>query len=229
MQTTMDSGVSETGIDGVQIRLTGKNDLNENVEITVTTAGGGNYTFTGLRPSDVDGYTITQVAEPAGYLDGKDRDGSLGNGVATNNQISSINVAPGNNGTSYNFGEVIASTLSGYVYHDSNNDGIRAGEPVGSGIANSTITLTGTDDLGQSVNLSTTTDADGFWQFTGLRPSNCSRLHDRANLSSRSLYRWQGHDRHAWRQRERQQSIQRGCREFQHDWSKQQLRRVTAC
>jgi fimbrial isopeptide formation D2 family protein/uncharacterized repeat protein (TIGR01451 family) len=166
--------VSETGIDGVQIRLTGKNDLNENVEITVTTAGGGNYTFTGLRPSDVDGYTITQVAEPAGYLDGKDRDGSLGNGVATNNQISSINVAPGNNGTSYNFGEVIASTLSGYVYHDSNNDGIRAGEPVGSGIANSTITLTGTDDLGQSVNLSTTTDADGFWQFTGLRPSNAA-------------------------------------------------------
>ena len=164
----------ETGINGVQVRLTGINDLGNTVDVTVNTSGGGLYSFNNLRPSNPAGYTITELTEPAGYIDGKDRDGSLANGDATtvNNQISSINVVPGNNGVGYTFGELIASTLSGYVYHDSNNDGQRLDEPAGSGIANSRITLTGTDDRGATVNRFVDTDSNGFWQFTNLRPSS---------------------------------------------------------
>lgn len=169
---------TETGINGVQVQLTGTNDLGQNVTLNVTTAGGGLYRFTGLRPSDASGYTITQVVEPAGYLDGKDADGSLANGDATsaNNVISSINVVPGNSGSAYNFGEVLPSVLSGYVYHDTDNDGQRSDEPAGHGIQNSRITLTGVDDLGNAVSEFVDTDGSGYFEFTGLRPSNTNPL-----------------------------------------------------
>lgn len=167
---------TETGINGVQVRLTGRNDLNQVVDITVTTSGGGNYSFSGLRPSDASGYTISQLANPTGYLDGIDSDGSLANGddSTTNDVISSVNVVPGNDGIRYNFGEVLPSTLSGYVYHDSDNDGDRSDEPASNGIQNSRITLTGLDDLGNAVNVFADTDSDGYYEFTGLRPSNAT-------------------------------------------------------
>jgi len=58
--------------------------------------------------------------------------------------------------------------LSGYVYHDANNDGVR--DPGEAPIAGVTVTLTGTDHLGNPVNLTTTTDVDGYYEFVGLRP-----------------------------------------------------------
>jgi hypothetical protein len=58
------------------------------------------------------------------------------------------------------------ASLSGFVYNDANFDGLfDNGE---SGIAGVTITLTGTDSQGHSVNLTATTDSSGFYQFTGL-------------------------------------------------------------
>lgn len=162
----------ETGISGVDVRLTGIDDLGNTVDITLTTLGDGSYTFNNLRPSNASGYTLTEVAQPTGFLDGIDSDGSLANGsTATNEQISGIDVVPGDAGTAYNFGELRPSSLSGYVYHDSNNDGSRSGE---SGIQGVTVTLTGTDDLGASVNIMLTTDVNGFYQFTNLRPDNGS-------------------------------------------------------
>jgi hypothetical protein len=60
------------------------------------------------------------------------------------------------------------SSLSGIVWEDFNNDGqVDFGEK---GIAGVTITLTGTDDLGNPVTLTQTTDADGTYIFLGLRP-----------------------------------------------------------
>jgi uncharacterized repeat protein (TIGR01451 family) len=60
------------------------------------------------------------------------------------------------------------SSLSGNVYFDANGNGIRdAGEV---GIAGVTINLSGTDQLGNAVNLNTTTDANGDYSFTGLLP-----------------------------------------------------------
>ena len=66
---------------------------------------------------------------------------------------------------------VNSSIVSGYVYDDSGNDnGVKdPGEP---GLNGVTLTLTGTDYLGNNVSLTTTTNASGFYQFTNLRPSD---------------------------------------------------------
>jgi hypothetical protein len=60
------------------------------------------------------------------------------------------------------------ASLSGFVFDDFNNDGqVDFGE---AGISGVSVTLTGTDDLGHSVNLSRKTDGDGAYVFPGLRP-----------------------------------------------------------
>ena len=62
------------------------------------------------------------------------------------------------------------SSLSGTVFEDFNDDGqIDFGEKGISGVA---ITLTGKDDLGNAINLSQTTDADGAYVFLNLRPGS---------------------------------------------------------
>ncbi len=90
--------------------------------------------------------------------------GSLGEaGVHTPNQFT-VSVGAGVTGKAYNFAEVPPSDPQGYVFEDINNNGIReAGE---SGIPNTTITLTGTDVQGNAVQVTTLTDATGFYQFT---------------------------------------------------------------
>ncbi len=60
------------------------------------------------------------------------------------------------------------ASLSGLVFEDFNDDGqVDFGEQSISGV---TITLTGTDDLGQGVNLSQKTDSAGTYLFGNLRP-----------------------------------------------------------
>lgn len=60
------------------------------------------------------------------------------------------------------------ASLSGLVYNDFNNNGeVDFGEP---GIPNVPVHLTGTDDLGQAVDRTLSTDLDGVYQFFNLRP-----------------------------------------------------------
>lgn len=63
-----------------------------------------------------------------------------------------------------------SNAVSGTVFVDFANSGvIDPGEPRLPGV---TVTLTGTDNLGTPVNLTTTTNLLGFYQFPGLRPGN---------------------------------------------------------
>ena len=142
------------------------------VDVTVQTDVDGNYVFPDLRPSDAAGYTITET-QPAGLLDGIDTAGSLGGDATTvNDVISGIVVAPGDAGTDYDFAELPPASLAGSVYEDLNNDGVfDAGEP---GIAGVDVTLTGTDDLGNAVDVTVQTDVDGNYVFTDLRPADAS-------------------------------------------------------
>ncbi|MDO4791216.1 MAG: SdrD B-like domain-containing protein [Buchananella hordeovulneris] len=64
----------------------------------------------------------------------------------------------------------IASSLGNFVWEDRNGNGVQdTAEPGVSGVK---VTLTGTDDLGNPVNLSTTTDGDGHYSFPALRASS---------------------------------------------------------
>ncbi len=160
--------VGEAGIPGATVTLTGSNDLGAPVNTVATTLADGSYSFAGLRPSGVGGYTITET-QPAGFLDGKDTIGTPG-GTAGNDVFSSIVLASNTNGTNNNFGELAPSSLAGFVYVDANDDGIKqVGEP---GIPGATVTLTGTNDLGAPVNTMATTLANGSYSFANLRPSS---------------------------------------------------------
>ena len=156
----------EPGIAGATVTLTGTDRFGAAVSLSTVTNGAGAWSFTAIRPSDAAGYTITET-QPAGYLDGADTVGSLG-GTLGNDAFSGVVVAAADAGTGYDFGEVLAASLTGSVYLDGDNDGAR--DPGETGVGGVTVTLTGTDDLGNPVNLSTTTAADGTYGFTGLRP-----------------------------------------------------------
>ena len=160
----------ETGIDGVTVTLIGVDDLGAAVNVSTTTAGGGLYSFTNLRPSDASGYTITEM-QPVGFLDGNDAAGTSG-GTAGNpppgDAITSIVLTGGTDATGYNFGELNPASLSGNVYGDLDNDGVF--DAFESGIPGATVTLTGTDDLGAIAPIVATTNAAGAYSFTNLRP-----------------------------------------------------------
>lgn len=159
-------GLRETGeppIAGVTVKLTGTNALGQPVSLIRTTDADGFYSFLGLMAGN---YTLTEV-QPSGYVDGLDSAGSLG-GTVSDDVISAIALAAGQQGTHYNFGELKAGKLSGYVYLDKDNDASReSGE---SGISNVKITLTGTDDRGNSVSRVAYTDSKGYYVFDNLRP-----------------------------------------------------------
>ena len=164
--------VGEAGIAGVVLSLTGINDLGELVQLSTTSASSnGYYEFSGLRPSNLVGYTITQTTSAAGYLDGIDSVGTAG-GTLSNDRFSAIVFSAGTNGTEYNFGELPPSSISGTVFVDLNNDGTQdTGEL---GLADVWLQLTGVDDRGQAISLIARTDSQGQYLFDNLRPSNLS-------------------------------------------------------
>jgi uncharacterized repeat protein (TIGR01451 family) len=80
-----------------------------------------------------------------------------------------------NAGNNHGTGSVTLQTspgLSGQVYVDSNKDGrLTAGEPP---IAGVTVTLTGHNNSGTPVSVTTVTDAAGHYEFLGLAPSDAA-------------------------------------------------------
>jgi protocatechuate 3,4-dioxygenase beta subunit len=150
---TQQSG--EPGISGVSVALSGTNDLGNSVALTTTTSSSGAYSFINLRPGT---YSITETA-PSGYIGGKQ------NSTGT---ISAIVVTQGSSVSGNSFGEVQPSSLSGYVYNDANANGIMdSGE---AGISSVSVSLTGVNDLGNSVTQTATTASDGSYSFTNIRP-----------------------------------------------------------
>jgi hypothetical protein len=108
-----DSGkfdTGDTGVAGATVTLTGTDYLGNAVSKTATSNSGGQYSFTGLLPSNSTGYTV-KVTPPAGDVNGIDTAGNLGGTPVLNGDGSSAGaiskvVLPGcnNTGTNYNFG-----------------------------------------------------------------------------------------------------------------------------
>ncbi len=164
----LDSG--EPGIAGVTMTLTGTNGLGQAITATATTAANGTYTFTldsngnALRPGT---YSVTET-QPSGYLAGATAVGTVSGTtdgtVVSAGQIGSIALTSGQSGINYNFGDYKAVTFGGTVYQDTNGNGVfDSGEP---GIAGVTMTLNGTNGLGQTITATTTTAVGGTYSFT---------------------------------------------------------------
>ena len=111
-------------------------------------------------------YTIVQPVEPSGTLDGKfSRNGVvLPPGLPNTIPVTLTNSNLPNN----DFGELKPADISGYVYYDVNNDGLK--EPSEPGIPNVLVVLSGTNDQGNPVHAQTLTNSSGAYDFPGLRP-----------------------------------------------------------
>jgi SdrD B-like domain len=160
-----DNGVvdtGETGVDNVTVQLTGTTLTGQAVNVTQKTTGtDGAYDFTGLQAG---AYTLTKLNTPTGYIDGKETIGTQGGTPATDS-FTQITLNPAQTGANNDFGVFKGSSVSGYVYVDPNNTGIMQ---TGSGLKGVQITLTGADMNNNPVTATVTTDANGFYQFTGL-------------------------------------------------------------
>jgi protocatechuate 3,4-dioxygenase beta subunit len=152
----------ETPISGATLTLLdGKGNATGETRVTDEK---GFYRFCGLVP----GAYAVQEAQPLGYFDGTDKEGSSG-GFANNpgDLINKITLGSGVKATDYDFGELAPASLSGYVYYDANNNGtFDAGETPISGV-----TLTLLDAKGNSTGKTWATDENGFYHFDGLQPA----------------------------------------------------------
>ncbi|MGV3710768.1 MAG: SdrD B-like domain-containing protein, partial [Gemmatimonas sp.] len=154
-----DSG--EAGIKNVTVKLTGPNGVSK----TTTTNAYGKYLFSDLQPGtyticvpSVSGYFPTG-ADKGGY-DNKDSDGTGAGNCA------SVTLTAGEQDLTIDFGfdcKPVSASLQGYVWNDTDKDGIQDGNE--SGIKGRTVTL--------SINgttKTTTTDSYGKYYFTNLNP-----------------------------------------------------------
>ena len=155
----------DAGIGGVQIRIQGTQANGTSVDRTVSTDANGSYKLTNLLAGN---YTITET-QPNGFDEGTVNVGSAGGSVGAN-AVTNIVLGAGIHATGYNFGEkdIRFASLSGRVFIDRNNDGLfQSAEP---GLAGVVVTLSGTANNGDAVNLTATTLGDGTFSFTNVRP-----------------------------------------------------------
>ena len=163
--------VSEAGIPGVKVTLIGTGTLamanlstvSIPIQMTTTTDSNGAYQFSGLPKGT--SYTITETG-PANYGDGIDKAGTSG-GTVGNDVISKINLLSNVNATGYTFGEIPANSasLAGFVYRDTDNNGIKGTTSAEPGIAGVIVKLFDSSNVEIG---STTTGTDGSYKFTSL-------------------------------------------------------------
>jgi fimbrial isopeptide formation D2 family protein/uncharacterized repeat protein (TIGR01451 family) len=180
------NGVYEPGLgdslvtDSVTLTLTGTSNAGVPISRSVTTTT-GTYTFDQLPATNPLGYTVAQVNQPPGLVDGRDSPGTPFGGTGTlggfprdAEAITGAVIPTGSNpvATDYNFGELPPATLGSFAWDDLNGNGRQdGGEPGLDGLA---VTLTGTNPAGGTFTLTTTTAGGGAYSFAGLRPGTYS-------------------------------------------------------
>ena len=149
----------ETLLEGVTIQLF---DSSGTLVATTTTNAAGRYELTNLRPGT---YKVTEL-QPSGYYDGGDHVGDAGGSLQAPDSVAGITLISGTAALGYDFCELEPVSLSGYVYEDLDNDGVRDNGEAGIG----DVTLTLLDAAGNPTTTTTVTDSSGFYKFTDLAP-----------------------------------------------------------
>ncbi len=139
--------------------------------LSTTTGSDGSYFFDDVPRGN---YRIVEFT-PADLLDGSSHTGLI-DGVRVGNAvdgglIQGITLTAGGSGTQYNFCEAAPASISGYVYEDDSNDGVRNSDE--SGIGNVRVALV--DQAGNVVDTAIT-DASGHYEFTGILPGEYSLI-----------------------------------------------------
>ncbi|QDV63488.1 Serine-aspartate repeat-containing protein D precursor [Crateriforma conspicua] len=147
----------EPPLQGVRIDLL---DADGRIVMTTTTDADGNYRFTNLR------HGTYQVIEhqPEGYFQGGQMLGSGGGQILGDDHMA-VDIGIGKDLTDYDFCELPPSSLSGTVYVDADRDCVY--DPEEDPLAGVRVDLI--DEAGNIV-ATTTTDADGNYQFDNLAP-----------------------------------------------------------
>jgi hypothetical protein len=161
-----DDGIKQSGEQGIAFTTVTLFRVVNGVTTSLaqtTTDGNGFYRFANLPAGD--GYFVRET-QPAAFLDGKDTVGSTGGIVAANDLLAGLTVPSGGESVNNNFGELLPpprGAVSGFVYEDANDNGVK--DPGEAGIPNAVVRLTN-----NLITLTTTTDATGFYRFSDLVP-----------------------------------------------------------
>jgi len=153
-------GLNEAGIDNVEVCLyrdsdgSGDYSAGDQQQGCQQTASGGGYSFTGQLPGR---YFVVQT-----------QPGGLQSTTPNIRTVDLIVIGPGGSSTDNNFGEIVYVKLGGFVYVDSDGDGVRdPGE--NTGLYNVPLQITGADVAGNSVGVNQTSVA-GDYLASGLLP-----------------------------------------------------------
>jgi hypothetical protein len=158
-----DRDAGEPALGGRTIKLDPATPGDASDDLSVTTAGDGSYSFTGLTPGvtyrvhedPAAGWTCTDPASCEHTVPTASGDGTLGG---------------------RDFGAYRLGSIGGTKYEDLNADGDRdAGEP---GLGGRTITLDPGTPSDAGDDSSVTTAGDGSYSFPGLEPGTVYRVHD---------------------------------------------------
>lgn len=145
----------------------------------VRTDANGHYTVDSLPPGIYEVVEINNYPEGedplAAYVDGKDSVGNVRGetiGSKSNDQFNQIELCADDHGVEYNFGEIKPASLSGYVSVGTPGEAkLDPSDPNFEAIAGVEIVLYEGDGVEVA---RTTTNQDGFYEFTGLEPGHYS-------------------------------------------------------
>ncbi len=167
----------ETGMDGVTLLLTGRQQDGAQLERSATTGADGRFAFEGVPVSDAAGYRLAEV-QPAMVSDGRTTvagglPGAAGGnkpvGVGDHDAVAGIRVEQGGNLDGYLFGETAIPSLrppivNGYVWMDRGHNRVRPVDGSMQGLGGWMVELSQNERLVCRVH----TDIEGFYQFDNL-------------------------------------------------------------
>ena len=154
--------VGSTPLVGVEVAL---QDSRGTLVAQTSTNADGRYAFQGIP---IGNYRLVQFT-PMGVIDGVSHAGVINDvpvGISIGGTlIQDITMSPGGIGVGYDFCEALPASISGYVYHDESNEGVRDSNELP--ISNVEVRLI--DESGTAI-ATVETDGEGHYEFERIAP-----------------------------------------------------------